>query len=124
MHAAKLHSAIETLNQSLAEHPELEEAVRDRWRRTGRSRRFISPEVREAADVLVVEIPAVMGAEDASVAVDAFWENGGGELVLVWCSASAWRVERTIVPDSPLLLFLSSHSPLTPPQGEESVDNM
>ncbi len=87
----QLKDAIVTLTTSLADKPELEEGVRARWRAVDRSSVALADDVREAADLLSDELPAITCAEDSAAALDALFAEDGGEIVLTWCSASAWR---------------------------------
>ena len=72
------------------------------------------------------------GGRKGEEGLERAWRGLGEGLARAWRGlgeglTSAWRVageERTTTPDPPLLhsFDLSSHTPLTPPQGEESVD--
>jgi eukaryotic-like serine/threonine-protein kinase len=102
----ELQSALATLVAALAEHPELEEAVRARWRVREHDAAEIPPEVRAAADVLASVLPALTRGDDVAELGELIVDQGG-EVLLAWCSASAWRHDVRIAP----LLYMASVHP-------------
>src|SRR6187402_837231 len=89
--------AFSTLASSLAGQPELEEAVRARWRIRLRAsvaaqQDLVLPEaLRNAADLLAVELPLqTHSAADVNALGERF-ASASGPLLLLWCYASTWR---------------------------------
>ena len=90
-----LQSAITTLTKSLAEEPELEEGVRARWRAVQRPKAELPEGICEAADLLQAELGQVLTEPEA---IEALLDGDGAELVLTWCSTSAWRLDVEMAP--------------------------
>ena len=89
--------AFTTLASSLLGQPELEEAVRDRWRirlrGSGAAQHdLVLPEpLRSAVDLLATELPLqTHSASDVSALGERF-ASPSGPLLLLWCYASTWR---------------------------------
>ncbi|RLB66189.1 MAG: hypothetical protein DRI90_00030 [Deltaproteobacteria bacterium] len=91
MNPTELQQALSTLAESLAEHPELEEPLRDHWRVPERFAVDLPDDLRTAAGVLASDLPALTYADDAGAVLGALFEGPGTEAILSWCSASAWR---------------------------------
>ncbi len=89
------HAALATLTTLLAAQPELEGALRARWRSGGRAGAArlaeLPAEVRAAADVLGGALPALTQSDVDVAALDALFADPGGEILFSWCSASTWR---------------------------------
>jgi len=100
MLSVKAEEALTTLATALVGQPELEEAVRDRWRirlrgSAGQHDRVlldVLPEaLRAAADLLAHELPLqTHSASDVSALGERF-ASPNGSLLLLWCYASTWR---------------------------------
>ena len=88
-------AALATLTTLLAARPELEGALRARWRsggRAGAERLFELPaELRVAADVLSGALPGLTHSDVDIATLDALFAAEGGEILFSWCSASTWR---------------------------------
>jgi len=89
--------AFSTLASALDGQPELEEAVRDRWRIRVRSSGFpqadhaLPEALRSAADALSRELPLqTHNAADVAALGERF-STPSGALLLLWCYASTWR---------------------------------
>ncbi|MEI9947959.1 MAG: serine/threonine-protein kinase [Pseudomonadota bacterium] len=89
--------AFSTLATALVGQPELEEAVRDRWRIRLRGSlavqhdRVLPEALRSAADLLAHELPLqTQTASDVSALAERF-ASPSGSLLLLWCYASTWR---------------------------------
>ena len=102
MLSAQAEEAFSTLVTSLAGAPELEEAVRDRWRTrirgsAGAQQEAALPdELRAAADVLATELPLqTHTTEDVKVLGERF-ATSTGPLLLLWCYASTWRKDTAL----------------------------
>ncbi|HYQ00392.1 MAG TPA: serine/threonine-protein kinase [Polyangiaceae bacterium] len=89
--------AFSTLSNALVGQPELEEAVRDRWRIRLRSSAstqhdIVLPEaLRTAADLLSRELPLQTHNAADIAALGQRFATPGGALLLLWCYASTWR---------------------------------
>jgi eukaryotic-like serine/threonine-protein kinase len=89
--------AFSTLTSALVGQPELEEAVRARWRirlrgSAAAQHDHVLPEaLRAAADLLASELPAqTHGASNVNALGERF-ASASGPLLLLWCYASTWR---------------------------------
>ena len=72
--------------------PELEGAVRDRFRAGARGAGAALPdEIRAAADLLARELPARTCSKDDRAALGALVGDRSGEVIVGWCAASTWR---------------------------------
>src|SRR6185436_6770185 len=89
MDLVQVGEALSTLASFLAGQPEAEQAVRARWRAGVKTADELSAEVRAAADLLGTGLPSLIEAQPAALA--GLLAGPGGELLLSWCSASAWR---------------------------------
>ena len=91
MLSAQAEEAFSTLAAALAGRPELEEAVRDRWRTRARGAATeqalleATEEVRQAADLLAQELPLqTHGATELALLGKRF-SGESGALLLLWC---------------------------------------
>jgi serine/threonine-protein kinase len=95
-------SSLSTLSEFLSSHPELEDAVRARWRPGGRDVGAIDnrlpDDVRAAADLLGGALPTLTHSEDDDVPLGSVVSGPGGEVLLLWCSASTWRRDAQMAP--------------------------
>jgi len=97
MLSAQAEVAFSTLAASLAGRPELEEAVRDRWRTRVRGAaaehaELDTPEeLRKAADLLAHELPLQTHAADDVVELGKRFATDTGPLLLLWCYSTTWR---------------------------------
>jgi|GEM_PF-533523 len=97
MLSVQAEEAFSTLATSLVGHPELEEAVRDRWRVRVRGSaaaqhdRKLPDALRAAADLLARELPLQTHAASDVTALAERFASPGGPLLLLWCYASTWR---------------------------------
>jgi eukaryotic-like serine/threonine-protein kinase len=94
--------AFSTLTASLVGQPELEEAVRDRWRIRLRGSgaaqhdRVLPDALRAAADLLGHELPLqTHTASDVSALGERF-ASPSGPLLLLWCYSSTWRKDTVL----------------------------
>ena len=89
--------AFSTLAAALDGQPELEEAVRDRWRIRLRSSSatqhdHVLPEaLRNAADLLSRDLPLQTHHEADVAALGERFASPSGTLLLLWCYSSTWR---------------------------------
>ncbi|HYP76977.1 MAG TPA: serine/threonine-protein kinase [Polyangiaceae bacterium] len=88
--------AFSTLATALIGQPELEEAVRNRWRIRLRSsvsaQQLVLPDaLRSAADLLAHDLPLQTRSATDVVALGARFASPSGALLLLWCYASTWR---------------------------------
>ncbi len=90
----ELEGAISTL----ASHPDLAEAVSGRWRAGERPAGELPAEARAAADLLARSLPPLTQSDDGVAALSARLAAPGGDVLLSWCSASAWRRDVRIAP--------------------------
>jgi serine/threonine-protein kinase len=104
--ANNLEAALAQLAAAIAARPELEDAVRARWRAATQSSSELPNELRAAADACATALPELMGSQDGFDAVAVLLPKPGGEVILSWCSAASWRREVWI---SPLLTIAATH---------------
>jgi len=97
MLSLQAEEALSTLAAALDGQPELEEAVRDRWRirlrgsSAAQHDRSLPEALRSAADLLGQELPTqTHGASDLKALGERF-ASPCGTLLLLWCYASTWR---------------------------------
>src|ERR1700710_698411 len=97
MLSEQAEEALSTLATSVVGQPELEEAVRDRWRTrirgsAGSHLDVALPEaLRAAADLLAHELPTQTHSSEAAVALGKHFATPTGPLLLLWCYATTWR---------------------------------
>jgi eukaryotic-like serine/threonine-protein kinase len=89
-----LQDALSTLTAALCDAPELDEAMRARWRMGRRGDGALPAEVAAAADVVGRELPELTRSEADLGELVA----DHGEVVLAWCSAAAWRRDAQVAP--------------------------
>jgi serine/threonine-protein kinase len=107
MNPVQVGEDVSTLAATLAAHPELEDAVRARWRPGERPASGLPADARAAADRLAVELPALTLSDEGLTALGELLARPGGEILLSWCSASAWRRDTRVAP----LLALAAAQP-------------
>jgi len=96
--------AFSTLATSLAGQPELEEAVRDRWRirlrvsAASQHDRVLPEALRAAADLLASELPSLTHTAPGLSALAERFASPSGSLLLLWCYASTWRKDIELAP--------------------------
>src|SRR4051812_1471650 len=104
MLSAPAEEAFSNLAAELVGAPELEEAVRDRWRTRIRGSSSTVHEaelperLRTAADLLAVELAAQTLHSDDVRALGARFATPQGALLLLWCYASTWRKDVRLAP--------------------------
>src|SRR5450432_937811 len=97
MLSAQADEAFSTLAASLAGRPELEEAVRDRWRTrvrgaaTEHAQTDTPEELRKAADLLAHELPLQTHTADEVAELGKRFATDTGPLLLLWCYSTTWR---------------------------------
>jgi hypothetical protein len=97
MLSAQAEEAFSTLAESLAGRPELEEAVRDRWRTRARgvaneqALLETSAELRQAADLLAQELPLQTHGSTELGELGKRFSGETGPLLLLWCYSTTWR---------------------------------
>jgi hypothetical protein len=97
MLSAQAEEAFSTLAASLAGRPELEEAVRDRWRTRVRgaagegAQRETPEELRKAADLLAHELPLQTHGAEEVAQLGKHFATETGPLLLLWCYSTTWR---------------------------------
>ncbi|HEY3253811.1 MAG TPA: hypothetical protein VGJ91_07680, partial [Polyangiaceae bacterium] len=97
MLSLQAEEAFSTLASSLAGQPELEEAVRDRWRirlrgsAAAQHDRVLPDALRSAADLLAHELPLQTHTPGDVAALGERFATASGPLLLLWCYASTWR---------------------------------
>ncbi|MEP7049481.1 MAG: serine/threonine-protein kinase [Pseudomonadota bacterium] len=97
MISEQAEGAFATLATALAGQPELEEAVRDRWRTRVRGAPGAHPElalpapVQQAADLLARELPLQTHSAADVAALGVRFASPTGGLLLLWCYATTWR---------------------------------
>jgi len=94
------------LAAALGAQPELDQAVRARWHASVSIADGLPPELRAAADLCATAIPELSLTEDGFDAIGAMLAKPGAEILLAWCSASAWRRDVWI---SPILTIAATH---------------
>ena len=103
----QLEAALTQLADALRAQPKLEQAVRARWHASVPNAEGLSPELRAAADLCAAAIPELSLTEEGFDAVSSMIARPGAEILLTWCSASAWRRDVWI---SPLLVIARTHA--------------
>jgi eukaryotic-like serine/threonine-protein kinase len=94
--------AFSTLATSLIGEPELEEAVRARWRirlRGGAGAqhdRALPDALRAAADLLASELPLQTQTAGDVIALGERFASPTGPLLLLWCYSSTWRKDTVL----------------------------
>jgi serine/threonine-protein kinase len=106
-----LETALATLATARAAHPEVEGALRERWRTCMPTDAYMPAELRAAADLCAVTVPELMQTADGVAAIQAILATPGAEVLLAWCSASAWRRDVWI---SPILTMAAAQPALRP----------
>src|SRR4051812_45511077 len=97
MLSAQADEAFSILASSLVGRPELEEAVRDRWRTRVRGAanehaELETPEeLRKAADLLAHELPLQTHDAAAVAELGKRFASDSGPLLLLWCYSTTWR---------------------------------
>jgi hypothetical protein len=94
----ELQNALTTLATALADNPELDEPIRGRWRGGELPQDDLPDELRAAADLLAAELPAVTTADEQGATLGPLFAEHRGEVLLSWCSASAWRPDARMAP--------------------------
>jgi len=104
MLSAKAQEALSTLTASIATFPELDEALRVRWRggvREGGQFHLaveITAEQRGAADALSAELPPLTRSDAGVASLAEIFGQPSVTVLLAWCSASAWRRDVRLAP--------------------------
>ncbi|MEZ4446879.1 MAG: serine/threonine-protein kinase [Polyangiaceae bacterium] len=99
MTTPSLDDALATLTASLAQAPDLEEAVRARWRTGGPAdSTVLTPEIVAAADSLDAFIPEMTHSDEGVTELHRLIAAEHGSTLLSWCSASAWRRDTWMAP--------------------------
>lgn len=97
MLSPQAEQAFSTLAAALVGQPELEEAVRDRWRirlrvsAGSQPDRVLPPALGAAADSLARELPPLTHTDEGVSALAERFASPSGALLLLWCYASTWR---------------------------------
>ncbi|MBW2453784.1 MAG: serine/threonine protein kinase [Deltaproteobacteria bacterium] len=98
MNPAELQDALATLAAALSEKPQLDEPLRNHWRVPEQFAMDLPDDVRAAAGVIAADLPALTYADDDGAGLRALFDGPGAEVLLAWCSASAWRRDAWIAP--------------------------
>jgi len=98
--------AFSTLVGLVSAQPALEEALRVRWQADGRPD-SLPAEVRAAADALSAALAPLTLTADGVATLSGLLHRQGAELILTWCTASAWRRDAHMAP----LLTLAAGQP-------------
>ncbi len=109
MISTELQEAFTALTTALGDHPELEEAMRTRWRLGERFAVELPPALLAATDRVALELPVLTHSEEGHAALAELVTGPVGELLLAWCSASAWRRDAWM---APLLARAAEHDEL------------
>ncbi|HEY4104321.1 MAG TPA: hypothetical protein VGM44_10535, partial [Polyangiaceae bacterium] len=97
MLSAQAHDALATLATSLTERPDLEEAVRGRWRARLRhavkaqADQELPADVRKAADLLGTELHTLLQGNADIAEIGKVFAEPVGPVLLLWCYSSTWR---------------------------------
>ncbi|MBK7156876.1 MAG: hypothetical protein IPH72_34810 [Sandaracinaceae bacterium] len=91
MISSPLNDALVTLTTALSSQPDLDPMLRRHWREDPTEEDDLPKELRAAADLVSVELPALSVHPEADVALFTLFANHGGLVLLTWCSSSAWR---------------------------------
>ena len=109
MLTAPVQDALSTLTAAIAEAPELVVAVRARWRGGSRVAAAhdseLSEELRDAADLLASELPALTHSPADVVLLGELFAQPAGEILFAWCGASTWRRDAHVA----RLLAIAAH---------------
>ncbi len=91
--------ALSTLTAALEEHPDLEEALRLRWRSDAREGpSSLEGDLRAAADRLGEALLATAPGEGDEAALVKLFSEPSGKVLMAWCSASTWRRDAKLAP--------------------------
>ena len=93
-----LTTALTILAEVVGKDPQLEEALRARWRVVEHGNDALSEEQRRAADLLDDELPALTQTDEGVAALAGLFEGDAGPVLLSWCSAAAWRRDAWLAP--------------------------
>lgn len=91
MISLQLLDAVSTLAAALASQPECEASLRERWRFGDRVSTDLPDYLRDAADRLSADLPALTQLDDLDTELEALSAQGGSDVLLSWCAASVWR---------------------------------
>jgi serine/threonine-protein kinase len=105
----ELETALSTLAAALAAQPGSEEAIRARWHAGEKGGSELPAEVRAAADALSTKLAPLTMVDADVAALGALFAKPGAEVLLAWCSASAWRRD---VRTAPLLKLAAAQANL------------
>jgi hypothetical protein len=106
-------AALETLTAALAGRPELEKAVRRRWRAGGRVgvaghvETALPEDLRAATDTLGLACLSMLHEEGGVGALATLFAEAGSEILFLWCSSITWRRDVQMAP----LLALAAGAP-------------
>jgi len=111
MSIPELETAVHTLAESMSKSPELEEAVRTRWRPGAPVAVDLDGALIGAADLLSATLPGLSQTTEGLATLSPILQGPHAPVVLSWCSASAWRWDAFI---APMLEIAAEHPTLTP----------
>ncbi len=98
MISAQLNDALATLTTAVLSQPDLDPQIRRHWREDATTGEDLPEALRTAADVLSEELPTLSVSEAPEPIVSALLEAQGGQMLLTWCSSSAWRADTAMRP--------------------------
>lgn len=89
----RAQDALAKVVAAFAAHPDVEPAVCDRWRagRAGERALGLPDDLAAAADVLGDALPELTRTVEGAAALGALFSHEASDVLLAWCSASAWR---------------------------------
>jgi serine/threonine-protein kinase len=96
-----VQGALSTLAPRIAAEPDLEDAVRARFRPGAEhdpARHALPDEVAAAADLLGQALPSLSRSKEAVAALATRFADPAGEVILAWCAGSTWRRDAEIAP--------------------------
>jgi hypothetical protein len=95
----KAQDALSLLAASVAEHPELLDALRAHWQPGARVSRDtgLAPEARSAAEALGELLPAATRSDEGVASLGKLFKEGvAGDVLMAWCVSSTWRRDAVI----------------------------
>lgn len=93
MLAGPAQEALDALTKAISSHPELEQALRLRWRSANHADHVdtLSPGLRAHADELGKALIELAASADGAGELGKLFAEPAGEVLLSWCFANTWR---------------------------------
>jgi serine/threonine-protein kinase len=93
--------ALSTLTDAITKNPELNEALRARWRAGGdvaheKTEPGLPENLHAAADLLGESLPVASQSDEEIVGLATLFAKPAGEVLFSWCAASTWRRDAQI----------------------------